>query len=52
MTSKRERINAANRGFEKSVVSCFYCNEVPNSSFLHWGKFIPENPRIRIAENY
>jgi hypothetical protein len=39
----------ANSRFAKAGVSCFYDNEVLNSSFVHLMKFSSENPRLRKA---
>jgi len=40
---------AYNSRFAKAGVSCFYDNEVLNSSFVHLMKFSTENPRLRKA---
>jgi len=39
----------ANSRFAKAGVSCFYDNEVLNSSFVHLMKFSAKNPRLRKA---
>ena len=48
MTNRRESRPHNNR-FAKAGVSCFYDNEVLNSSFVHLMKFSAENPRLRKA---
>ncbi|MCB0536440.1 MAG: hypothetical protein KDE33_02830 [Bacteroidetes bacterium] len=52
-TNKHDRIEgrSANIGFAKAGLSCFYDNEVLNSSLVHLMKFSAENPRLRKAEN-
>jgi hypothetical protein len=41
----------ANSRFAKAGVSCFYDNEVLNSSFVHLMKFSSENRHLRQARN-
>jgi len=43
------RSPATNSRFAKAGVSCFYDNEVLNSSFVHLMKFSAKNPRLRKA---
>ncbi|MCB0536450.1 MAG: hypothetical protein KDE33_02880 [Bacteroidetes bacterium] len=45
----KERSPAHNSRFAKAGVSCFYDNEVLNSSFVHLMKFSAKNPRLRKA---
>jgi len=47
--TEREEQRTANSRFAKAGVSCFYDNEVLNSSFVHLMKFSAENPRLRKA---
>ena len=47
---KTER-HTHNSRFAKAGVSCFYDNEVLNSSLVHLMKFSAENPRLRKAAN-
>ena len=48
MTNRQES-RPHNSRFAKAGVSCFYDNEVLNSSFVHLMKFSAENPRLRKA---
>ncbi|WKZ76139.1 MAG: hypothetical protein QY303_04420 [Vicingaceae bacterium] len=48
---KTERKTPYNSRFAKAGGSCFYDNEVLNSSFVHLMKFSAKNPRLRKAAN-
>jgi len=49
--SMKTKTPACNSRFAKAGVSCFYDNEVLNSSFVHLMKFSAKNPRLRKAAN-
>lgn len=45
----KEEARTGNSRFAKAGVSCFYDNEVLNSSFVHLMKFSAKKPRLRKA---